>query len=110
FVSGRAEEMLGYPVSAWLEDPEFLASIVHPDDRDLTPSRGSATGTGRRDAEYRVLHASGREVWLRDIAYIALDAGGQPAYVRGVMVDVTDRRRHEEEIRRLNESLERRVE
>ncbi|HET7841318.1 MAG TPA: PAS domain-containing protein, partial [Terriglobia bacterium] len=36
FVSQRAEQWLGYPVEAWIQEPGFWASRLHPEDREKT--------------------------------------------------------------------------
>ena len=37
FVSQEAENLLGYPVSAWTRDPSFWIEHLHPDDRVWAP-------------------------------------------------------------------------
>jgi PAS domain S-box-containing protein len=106
FVSRRAEEILGYPVARWLEEPDLWTRILHPEDRDraLRERREAASGAGRRHVEYRVHAADGRVVWLRDSASAAAPPG-EPPRLRGVMVDVTERRQAEEELRRKEAQL-----
>ncbi|HEX4948829.1 MAG TPA: PAS domain-containing protein [Blastocatellia bacterium] len=105
FVSQRAEQILGYPIQRWLEEPNFWASILHPDDREATINFCSqATAGGRNhDFEYRALTADGRTVWLRDIVYVSLDPSGQPQHLRGIMVDITRQKQAEEANRFLAE-------
>jgi PAS domain S-box-containing protein len=82
FVSRRAEQLLGYPVARWLEDPDFWLTLIHPDDRlAAVEACQSARLEGRpHDCEYRVTAAGGREVWLRDVGYPVGD--GRPAAAR----------------------------
>jgi anti-anti-sigma factor len=98
FVSGRAEELLGYPVRNWLDDPEFWPSIIHPDDRAATLAeceRATATGADF-ELVYRAITADGRTVWLRDLVHVLTGAGGEPDRLQGVMIDITEQRRAEE--------------
>jgi sigma-B regulation protein RsbU (phosphoserine phosphatase) len=97
FVSQRAEEVLGYPVQRWLEEPGFWANRIHPADRDYTVSyRRLATAEGRdHELEYRMVAADGRSVWFQDIVYVDVDANGA-SQLRGVMVDITQRKRSEQ--------------
>ncbi len=98
FVSQAAEAILGYPVKRWLADSDFWPGILHPDDRDHTVRLcAQFTAEGRdHELEYRVLAADGRIVWLRDLVAVARDEAGKPARLRGMMVDITDRKRSEE--------------
>jgi PAS domain S-box-containing protein len=100
FVSHQAELVLGYPVRHWLDEPDFWQTHVHPDDRDwvmeycLTSSREKR----KYSFEYRVIAADGRIVWLQDIVTVETDEQG-PAILRGIMVDITERKQAEEALR-----------
>ena len=97
FVSRRAEDLLGYPVQRWIEEPDFWASTIHPADRDYTVSyRRVATAEGRdQELEYRMVAADRRKVWFQDIASVQLGEDGRPRRLLGIMVDVTRRKRAE---------------
>ncbi|MGQ0668593.1 MAG: PAS domain-containing sensor histidine kinase [Actinomycetota bacterium] len=101
FVSRRAEDTLGYPVERWLDDPGFWVGIIHPDDRERAVGLcRAATAEGRNhEFEYRAVAADGSIVWLRDIVHVVLDVEGRPELLRGVMVDLTEQKRAEEELR-----------
>jgi PAS domain S-box-containing protein len=100
FVSDAAETILGYPVERWLAETDFWQSILHPDDRDQTIGHCfQLTDEGRdREFEYRALAADGRIVWLRDIVRVVTDDQGKPARLRGIMVDITERKLAEEKL------------
>jgi two-component system cell cycle sensor histidine kinase/response regulator CckA len=91
FVSERAEEILGYPVKQWLEEPDFWARHLHPDDREwvLAACRRAAETGGDIKLEYRMIAAGGRVVWIRDNARMALPAKPR-GQLRGLMVDITE--------------------
>lgn len=97
FVSRRAEEVLGYPVRRWVEEPDFWVGMLHPEDRDYALSyRRVATGEARdHEIEYRLVGADGRTVWVQDIVQAQSDEHGTALRLRGVMVDVTPRKRVE---------------
>jgi two-component system cell cycle sensor histidine kinase/response regulator CckA len=99
FVSKRADDMLGYPPSRWLEQEDFWREIVHPDDLQLTELYfHEAVGRGEdHDYEYRVVNAEGESVWVRDqVRVVSVGDGG--LQLRGVTVDVTARRELEERL------------
>ncbi|HUI77407.1 MAG TPA: PAS domain S-box protein [Bryobacteraceae bacterium] len=106
WVSRHAEEVLGYPVSEWLETPGFWEDHIHPDDRDFAlanccPDRVEAED---HQLEYRMIRATGQIVWLRQIARVARASSGEISKIRGVMVDITEQR---EAMQALRESEER---
>jgi PAS domain S-box-containing protein len=103
FVSRRAEESLGYPADRWLDEPDFWRSIVHPEDRDATLDRFARCAREVLDSrfEYRVLTADGRTVWHENVMHVAHDAEGAATRLHGFMLDVTERKRLEEEHHRL---------
>jgi PAS domain S-box-containing protein len=100
FVSERAERLLGYPLRRWLEEPDFWRAHLHPEDRDGAVEFCAQATAQKRDheLEYRMLAADGRIVWLRDLVTVVME-GGAVKRLRGIMIDVTDRRALEVELR-----------
>jgi len=98
FVSKQAERILGYPVERWLSEPTFWRDHLHPDDRECAVRfREEALADKRdHDFEYRMISADGRLVWVRDLVTVVVQ-GGRATRLRGVMVDITERKRAEEE-------------
>lgn len=111
FVSQRAEDLLGYPVERWLSEPDFWANLVYPDDlEEAAAFCKAATAQGESHIfEYRVVAADGRIVWIRDFGRVILDDEGRPLRLHDLMVDITEQKRAEAEIKQLNETLEQRV-
>lgn len=112
YVSPQLEEILGYTPEEWMNDPDLWRRIIHPEDRERVVAedeRTNRTGEPFR-AEYRAFRKDGGEVWLWDEAVPVGVTGGRPGYWQGVIFDITRRKRQEEEIRKLNAELERRVE
>lgn len=99
FISQKAERLLGYPVSAWLENPDFRTNHMHPEDRSWVPAYCKAAAANGRDytLEYRMIAANGGEVWLRDLVTVVSE-NGMPVLLRGVMIDTTEVKRVREEI------------
>ena len=96
FVSDQAERILGYPLERWLSEPTFWKDHLHPHDREwAVPFCERATGENRdHDLEYRMVAADGRVVWLHDLVTVVVD-DGRATQLRGVMVDITDRKHAE---------------
>jgi PAS domain S-box-containing protein len=103
FVSHRAESLLGYPLCQWLGDPSFWTRLIHHEDRDaaLTGLLEHAAAGRECRLEYRMAAADGRLVWINNIVQPLVREGGTSGQLRGLMIDVTDRKRLAEERDRL---------
>lgn len=100
FVSPQSQRILGYEPRQWIEDPHFWIEHMHPDDRKWAPefcSRASREGRSHQ-FEYRMIDAGGKTVWLSDLVTVA-EADGATR-LRGVMIDITERKRAEQVIER----------
>lgn len=97
YVSRHAEKLLGYPAEEWIKDPTFWSQHIHPDDRDeavrfcLEQTRLKK----KHQFEYRMLAADGSTVWVADFVTFVEDS---PSQLRGVMVDITERKKAEQEL------------
>ncbi|MDP9285715.1 MAG: ATP-binding protein [Actinomycetota bacterium] len=93
FVGGRAGDILGFPVGRWTAEKDFWRGLIHPDDRERTMLFFSEAARERsaHELEYRLRAADGRVVWVNDKVRVVGDDPSRPR-VRGVMVDVTERR------------------
>ncbi len=100
FISQQAEHILGYPVERWVSEPAFWREHIHPDDRAWAVELCVTATAEKRDHdfEYRMLAADGRSVWLRDLVTVVVEQG-QATRLRGVMVDITARKRAEAALR-----------
>jgi len=110
FVSRKAEDLLGYSISEW-HKPGFWVSHLHPEDRDWAP-HFCASCTGRlqpHDFEYRFIAKDGRTVWLHDIVTVVSE-NGVPRWLRGIMIDITNRKNIEAELAQHQQHLEKLVE
>jgi diguanylate cyclase (GGDEF)-like protein/PAS domain S-box-containing protein len=103
YVSPSITEILGYTPEEWLADPDLWEQRLHPADHErmLIGERASAepSYSGSR-WEYRLIARDGREVWvLDDEEVISRDAAGRPVTVQGILVDISDRKNLEEQLR-----------
>ena len=99
---GYAPEDVGPGGEWWLEH-------IHPDDRERVHGsiQSVIKGTGSRwSDEYRFRRADGSYADVLDRAFMVRGARGEPLRMIGAMLDLTERRRAEAELRRLNEQLE----
>ncbi|RHX78064.1 PAS domain S-box protein [Leptospira yasudae] len=106
FVSQQVVDMLGYQTEEW-KQPGFWAEHLHPDDREWAVEF-CISCTGRMEAhdfEYRFMKKDGSVVWLRDIVKVIVK-NDQPKWLRGVMVDVTEKKQIEEKLVERNQFIE----
>jgi PAS domain S-box-containing protein len=101
FVAGRVEDLLGYPSERWLDEEDFWERLVHPEDRVRVGALRRRALERSKDytAEYRAMQANGRTIWVRDLVHVHM-AGEEPL-LRGLMIDVSERRRVDAERDRL---------
>jgi diguanylate cyclase (GGDEF)-like protein/PAS domain S-box-containing protein len=98
--SDQAEALLGYPVEDWLADPDFFATILHPDDRERVLAQAEEhrrTGTSFA-CEYRFVARDGRVVWVKDERLIFTDEGGTPLFTQGYLLDITTSKESEQRL------------
>jgi two-component system, LuxR family, sensor kinase FixL len=103
YVGPQAVKLLGYPLEQWYEK-DFWVSHIHADDRQravdtcLTMSRTAE----EFEFDYRMIKVSGEIVWVHDIVNCQ-HQNGKPKQLRGLMLDITERKRSEQAIRESEE-------
>ncbi len=98
FLGGRVDELFGAGAEAWLDRP--WGEHITDADRSLAVAevrRAIAEGTDA-SVEYRVGAPGGDGRWLRDLVTIVRGSQG-PRQLRGLTVDVTERRHAEQTLR-----------
>jgi two-component system cell cycle sensor histidine kinase/response regulator CckA len=100
FASPQAEKLLGFVPEHWTSHPSFWLDRVDDSDRDwVAQSYQRAIETGAANScEFQAITASGNNVWLREYARLLPAAKGEPRYMIGVAVDVTERRMLEDQL------------
>lgn len=108
---GDIERTLGYALSEMTGGLEQWEKIIHPEDLPAFRAECARVVATQKPfkLEYRVRHRNGTELFFQDNGYPLLDSKGQISSVVGFRMDVTARKRDEEQIRELNYDLERRV-
>ena len=108
YVSPRVETLLGYAPDEWLADADLWIERIHPDDRErVLAGTARANESGELlSLEYRCLARDDREVWVHDEVTLVRDEHGAPQYWQGFMVDITDRKRAEEDLRAAKDAAE----
>ncbi|WP_084236228.1 PAS domain S-box protein [Hydrogenophaga taeniospiralis] len=113
-VTGRFTTLSGAPGFLDLPFTDYgaadLLAIIHPEDRPLVQRQWplAVKGEVAYNVEYRVL-IGGQERWHTVQAEFERDAQGRAVRALGVTQDVTERKRTELEVQRLNATLEQRI-
>ncbi len=112
FVSSYVETLLGYTQEEWLQTPNFWLTIVHPDDKEQAASVARQTFESGRPGtnQFRWVTKDGRVVWVEAHSAAVRDAEGNAIGMRGVTMDITERKRLEEQVRDQAEFLRREYE
>ena len=101
YVSPGIEVLLGYTVDECMADPTLLARSLHPEDRDrvLATHRATMRSGDEIDLDYRMIARDGRVVEVHQEGVIVADDHGRAAYHHGFVLDMTERRQLEEQLR-----------
>jgi diguanylate cyclase (GGDEF)-like protein/PAS domain S-box-containing protein len=107
YMSPQIVDLVGYTAEEWVADRSFFGTVLHPDDRERVLADFAAMHqTGEPlECEYRLLARDGTVVWVHDAAVVVRDEAGVPRYAQGYMIDISERKRNEEALRRSQETL-----
>ncbi len=95
------QQLYGLSVSDPVPEEYVWRSRIHPDDRELIVSRQESTLASEKNvfiSEYRFLNGENEYVYLFDRCYIERDEEGKPLRMTGSMMDISDRKRSEEQL------------
>ena len=109
FASDNAREVLGLPADFPLDTHAAWLALFHPEDRQKTQAEIAASpdGVPRLDRVFRiVLPHTGQTRWIERRGQLTLHTGGvRGRWVRGVIMDVTERVRLEEALHAAEDQL-----
>lgn len=104
-------DLLGRDPADFPASHENWLVSMHPDDRPL--ARQAMADALSRDGsiedfrlEFRVVHPDKGERWLTGLGQVIHGEDGQPVRMAGLVIDITERRRMEEDLHRAKEAAE----
>lgn len=105
YVSEQCIKILGYPPEEWL-DFDWWADKIHPVDRDRTINF-CLSRTEMKESHsmtYRMMHKNGNYIWIYDTVSLEIE-NDKVKYLYGLMIDISDIKKKEEELRKLNNAI-----
>jgi len=107
FIGERAASLLGYPMAEWEKASAWIGA-VHPDDRARMQRAAAADLPVEQDCEweYRMSHADGRVIWVRDLFRVDHKVDGS-LELRGMLIDVSAQKQRELELEESHRAVER---
>ncbi|MFH1379194.1 MAG: response regulator [bacterium] len=92
-ICGYSQEMLNQPGSTWQD-------IIHPDDKQRVINESAEKINSKKSfiQTYRIMHKDGSIHWIEDHKIGSFSKDGGLAKVEGVVYDITERKKKEQEI------------
>ncbi|PJZ70443.1 PAS domain-containing sensor histidine kinase [Leptospira perolatii] len=98
YVSQQAVNLFGYSVEEWKQSGFWLEHLYPEDKKKAVGFYSECVNEHKtKDLEYRLLHKSGNIVWVSDTAKL-ITLSDSVKFLRGVMVDVSERKKIEEKL------------
>ncbi|MFC0296843.1 SpoIIE family protein phosphatase [Geobacillus jurassicus] len=100
FISSSCEQLYGLPPDDFYRDPDIWAKVSHPEDRAKAERKWSLF-SGEADAgaqTYRIINQRDGSVrWVLEQTFPVLGQAGEVKLVSGVVADMTEAKRNEDE-------------
>jgi PAS domain S-box-containing protein len=111
YVSSAAMEITGFTPEEFYTTPVLVRKRTHPDWQQYFQERWNDLLQGQVPPfyEYQILHKSGEVRWIHQRNVLIKNEDGSPIALEGIATDITERKRVEEAIRKLNLELEQRI-
>ena len=110
YVSPSCERISGYSATEFLQNPQLLHEIIHPDDGNRTETIDCLSQLGSEsqwdEVDFRIQTRSGETRWINHACRPVYDSSGEYLGQRASLRDITKRMSHERELRTMNLAVE----
>ena len=111
YVSPSCEYHTGYRADEFLQDPDLMYRITHPEDRDHFANHQPVKQEGGRTpnqhrVDLRVRNRGGEERWFAHVCQAVYDRDGKYMGQRASNSDITERKQMEEELQQAKAAAE----
>lgn len=104
FLNSALKNVTGYDPREFYDNPSIAREMIHKHDRELVGETIRKVLEGElkvsKDLEYRIYCKNGEELWVSQNTYPIKNKKGNIIGVEGIMRDITDSKKIEEQIRR----------
>jgi two-component system cell cycle sensor histidine kinase/response regulator CckA len=107
YLSPSCQRISGYAAERFQNHPEFMLSILHPDDR-ATYERHHHRSLAQHEPEeleFRIIHRDGGVRWISHVCQDVVDSDGKWLGRRASNRDITEQKRSAEEREKLQQQL-----
>jgi PAS domain S-box-containing protein len=99
YISPQYEELFGYTPEERQANPTLWRELLHPEDRARAVEAARLSyEEGGFSEDYRMVARDGRIVWVHDETVLIKDEAGKPLFWQGVMYDISEQKRAEQEL------------
>lgn len=107
FISQNIKRQLMYEPEQFIENPNFWASHIHPDDSEhVFAGLGNLFENGYHSHEYRFLNGNGDYIWMHDELRLVKDSDGQIKDIIGNWIDISKSKKLEQEKHEHDQSIQ----
>jgi PAS domain S-box-containing protein len=107
YVSPSVERITGFKPEKFIEDPDLLLKLIHPEDRASWDQHDADMHMTKTHGEirFRIKTRKGDLRWIQHVCHPVVDKDGRYLGLRASNRDITDQRRAEEDARRQRQEL-----
>jgi len=103
YVSPAVLEMTGYTQESFYSQPNFMQTLIHPDDQAEWLAHEKRVNISRlsENIEFRIITKSGDERWIQHLCDPMHNSKNEVVGVRSTNVDITEKRMADEKVKQM---------